>query len=158
VSAAATLRPLLSTDWKPATEVEEEAEALGLTHDQIRGAREWLGITRVNGAVGFRDGRWHWRLPPDGCVTCHRPWEPAGFRGGDYWAGRPSPPTSREEEDGIPVLAEPPAPLSPPSQPAWAEPYGPPVCSVCGKASAMEPGGPCPYSRPDGQRCVGTVE
>jgi hypothetical protein len=159
--AADKLRSLLSADWRPATAVTSEAEALGLSRDQIRGAREALGVTRVNGAVAFRAGHWCWRLRPDGCPTCgrswHGPWTQVGGDG-DYWSQpRPSAPISHDGADDNDPHDEPAAPITSPAQPPLRD-SGPPRCSVCGKASALEPGHPCPYSRPDGQRCVGVVQ
>jgi hypothetical protein len=158
MSASATLRPLLSTDWRLATEVAKEAEARGLTPDQIRGAREMLGVTKINGAVAFIAGHWHWRLPPDGCVTCHRPWGPGGHWRADYWADRPSAPVSAEEDDRIPPMDEPSAPTTPPTWSIRHEPAGPPRCSLCRKVSASDFGERCPWQTTAGQRCQGVMQ
>jgi hypothetical protein len=66
----------------------------------------------------------------------------------------PPAPASREEDDDSPLQDEPPAPFT---SPTHFEPAAP-RCSLCGKASAMSAGDPCPYWRPDGQRCLGVMQ
>jgi hypothetical protein len=162
MTEAARLRPLLSTDWKLATQVTSEARALGLTTDQVRAAREALGVTRIEGGVARRDGRWWWRLPDGSCPTCGRSWR-ASWRqddqGGDYWAkDRPSSHPMADDDPTIATEAEPPSATLSPSQPAPLPNLGPPKCSICGKVSALEPGSSCPYWGLDGRRCRGTVQ
>jgi hypothetical protein len=97
LSATDTLQGLLSSDWQPATEILGRMEAAGFSVDETRGARKRLGVTQVLGAVRFVDGHSRWRLPPDGCVACGRPWG-AGGGWGDYWdRARPSPPITTSD-------------------------------------------------------------
>ena len=106
MTEAARLRPLLSSEWQPAIEVQREAEAEGLSPDQVRAARKALGVTRDTGGVARRDGRWWWRLP-DGCPTCGRSWrEPWAMegQGGDYYAqSRPSLPANDDDDPAAPL-------------------------------------------------------
>lgn len=156
--AANKLRELLlSADWQPATEIHERMEAAGYTIDETRTARRKLGVSMEAGGCMRRDGRWWLRLPPDGCPLCQRPWE-QGWGRLDYWAGpRPSSPAMTEDDPGTHLDAEPPSSALLPSQPAPLRDYGPPRCSICRKASAVEPGSPCPYWT-GAQRCPGWVE
>jgi hypothetical protein len=132
------------------------AEA-GFTKDETRTAKRHLGVSRDLGSVAFISGRWHWRLPPDGCVTCGRSWSADGHWRSDYWANRPSTPASHEEEDEISDEDEPSEPASSPSQPSRPDPHAPPVCNVCGKPSAMDRGSGCPWQSSVGVRCQGVM-
>jgi hypothetical protein len=154
------LRPLLSTDWRPATEVMREAEALGLSSDQVRAARKRLGVSREMGAVSRRDGHWWWRLPGYTCPTCGAPWAgrwPLEGPGGDYWATDHAPSHAMAEDRPVtPPEPEPPTPVMrvPPAVPL--EPDGPPRCDRCGMAAAADRGMACPYW-PAGRKCGGTL-
>jgi hypothetical protein len=158
MTATDELRELLSEDWKPATEIRARMEAAGYSVDEARTARRRLGVTQVLGGVRFIDGHWHWRLPPDGCVTCGRSWGADGYWRSEYWANRPSTPASHGAEDEISHGDEPSAPALSPSQPTRYKPAGPPVCSVCGRASAMPAGSQCPFQSSTGVRCMGTMQ
>jgi hypothetical protein len=156
MSATDTLRGLLTDTWQPAVEVQGRAKALGLTHDQVRTARRKLGVSRKLGGVARRDDRWWWRLPPNGCVTCGRPWNQGwalGGTSGDYWADRDiSSSPMPEEKPAAHHEGEPPSPAYTPS-PVPSEPAR---CSACGKAAALPRGASCPFWN-GGLRCRGVL-
>jgi hypothetical protein len=157
MTAADSLRALLTADWQPALEVQGCMLGAGYTVDETRTARRKLGVTKDGGGVAFIDGHWRWRLPPDGCPRCGRPWGWDGYRG-DYWADdRPSDLTSPREGDANGREPEPPAPFTPAPRAAPLEPHGgPPRCTSCGQTAALPPGSPCCYW-PGGRRCHGVL-
>jgi hypothetical protein len=165
MSATHQIRELLSQDWKPAVQVEEEAAAQGITARQVRTARQRLGVTRATGSVMRKDGQWWIRLPDGRCPTCggpmRGPWgDPWGSHDAtrDYWSGhRVDSATSGYDESVSPLEHESPSVTYTPALQPPVPNYGPPRCNICGKATAVDPGSPCPYSRPDGQRCPGVV-
>jgi hypothetical protein len=161
MSASDALRSLLSDTWQPALEVQGRMEEAGYTVDETRTARRHLAVTQAQGGVRFIDGRWHWRLAPDGCPTCgrswHGPWAQAGGDG-DYWSqARPYAAVSTSEEDDMALAENPSAPIAAAQAPPLPN-YGPPRCTLCHRASAVEPGTACPFWRPDGRRCSGVVQ
>jgi hypothetical protein len=139
-----------------------EAQALmaerGHPVGRVDGARRALEVITIRtGPPGSRQA-FFWELPRT-CPTCMRPYRPDGVhkstpwggnRGdiGDYWAGESSPIETVCPPDEIQ-----PAPLPRPP----LRDYGPPRCNLCGKASALTPGAPCPFWRADGRRCAGEV-
>jgi hypothetical protein len=143
----------------------EMGEALALMAERghppgrVDRARRALEVETVReGPVGSRQ-RFSWQLPGS-CPTCLRPFgpdaaaEPTPWGGnrpadGDYWQKPRSP---------IEPVPPEPAPQPTPPPPPRYEPVGPPVCSVCRRASAMPVGGQCPWQTVDGRRCVGVLE
>jgi hypothetical protein len=157
MSAADTLRMLLTDSWQPALKIQRRMTEARFSVDETRTARKHLGVSKDTGAVAFIDGRWHWRQRPGGCPTCGHPWRPQGNWRADYWGDRPSTPVSHQEANYSQPWDEPPAPLGPPTRPAPLMDLGPPRCNICGKASALELGSSCPYWGPTGQRCSGRM-
>jgi hypothetical protein len=162
MSATDALQALLSSDWRPAVEVQARMEEAGYSPDETRTARRKLGVSRDSGSVRRDAERWWWRLPPDGCPYCGRSWrESWALEGkeGDYYAGsRASTPARPENDPTIATEAEPPSLALSPVQPAQLPNLGPPRCRLCGKAAAVPPGARCPFWRTDGRRCAGVVE
>jgi hypothetical protein len=121
---------------------------------RIDRARRALEVETVReGPPGTRQ-TFYWRLP-DACPTCLRPyrldvapaatpWGSHRVGNGDYW--RDEPPAN--EPPSLPPEVQPVPPPLPP--------LGPPRCSVCHRASALEPDSRCPFQGPTG-RCPGTV-
>lgn len=124
---------------------------------RIDRARRALKVRMVRvGKPGSRQTFW-WELPT-ACPTCFHPFRPdpapasAGWYRGqagntDYWSDEHAPIEPPSPPADVPPL---------PSPPPRLEPYGPPRCTVCGKASAMAIGERCPWQL-TGRRCPGAM-
>jgi hypothetical protein len=140
-TALEALRQLLADGPMTARDATTRMAEAGFSTDETRTARKHLGVTKDMGGVRFERGHWRWSLPLDGCPVCQRPWGPTA-------------PASHEPSANGEGAYDPPVPTSVPP----LRDYGPPRCTVCQRASAVEPGSPCPYWRADGRRCAGVVE
>jgi hypothetical protein len=153
------LAEILSGGRVEISEAQARMAERGHPPGRIDRARRALEVDTVRQGRPGVTQQFFWRLPTS-CPTCLRPFGPGGVSASAPWNGYQAGDADgwRDDASHIEPPHDPPEVQFPPSQPAPLPRSGPPRCSLCGKASAVDPGSPCPYFTTAGQRCRGVVQ
>jgi hypothetical protein len=132
---------------------------LGHPAGRVDRARRALEVETVRTGPPGSKQVFYWELPGT-CPTCMRPFGPDVAPTPAPWGRNGGTISDYYSDESRPI--EPPSPPpevqpAPPPQPPLRD-FRAPRCNVCGKASALEPGSPCPYWGRIGQRCRGRMQ